>query len=140
MLTNPANWPVGPPLALAIVAAVFYAAGVRRRASVRRRVEWRWRAAAFGAGLLAILVALDSPIDAYDTRFFSVHMTQHVLLMLVAPPLIVLGRPWTPIWQRFPLGFRRAVAASWSRARLGGAAARRRPDSSRGRCPPGSWR
>jgi cytochrome c oxidase assembly factor CtaG len=117
VLTSTANWPVEPATLAAIVAASFvYAAGLRRQASVRRRVERRWRAAAFYAGLFAIVAALDSPIAAYDDRFFSVHMTQHMLLMTVAPPLIVLGRPWAPIWQLLPLALRRVVAGELARA------------------------
>ena len=117
MLTDPANWPLEPALALVAVAAVLYAAGWRRQVATRRRVERRWRAAAFYAGLLAIVGALDSPIGAYDDRYLAVHMTQHILLMLVAPPLIVLGRPWAPIWQLVPLGTRRAVAGELARSR-----------------------
>jgi putative membrane protein len=43
---------------------------------------------------------------------FWVHMGQHVLLLTVAPPLIVLGAPWMSIWRPLPLGFRRAAARS----------------------------
>ena len=115
VLTSAANWPLEPPLALVGLAAVLYALGLRRRAAARRRVEWRWRAAAFYLGLLAVVAALDSPIAAYDDRFFSVHMTQHMLLMAVAAPLIVLGRPWAPTWQALPLALRRRVAGGLAR-------------------------
>lgn len=46
-------------------------------------------------GLGAILVALQSPIERYDTTLFSVHMVQHILLTLVGPPLLALGAPIT---------------------------------------------
>jgi putative membrane protein len=115
VLTNPANWPVGPPLAGIVFVGVLYALGLQRRPRERRDAELRWRAAAFYTGLLALVLALDSPIAAYDNRLFSVHMTQHMLLMMVAPPLIVLGRPWLPVWQPFPLGFRRSVAKQLAR-------------------------
>lgn len=117
ILTDSSNWPLGLPFALILVTAALYALGLRASASARRRVERRWRAASFGAGLLVLLVALDSPVAAYDDRYFSVHMTQHVLLMLVAPPLIVLGRPWLPIWKAVPLGARRAIAGWLAGAR-----------------------
>jgi putative membrane protein len=110
VLTNPANWPIEPPLTGIVLAGILYGLGLKRRPLARRRTELRWRSAAFYAGLLALFAALDSPIAAYDTRLFSVHMTQHVLLMMVAPPLIVLGRPWLPVWQPLPLDFRRSVA------------------------------
>ncbi len=53
------------------------------------------RTVLFLGGLLAIEVALESGIAAYDTTLFSVHMVQHVLLMFVAAPLLVLSAPIT---------------------------------------------
>ena len=53
------------------------------------------RVAAFVAGLLVIEIALQSIIERYDTTLFSVHMVQHVLLTLVASPLLALGAPIT---------------------------------------------
>ena len=57
----------------------------------------RRRTVAFLAGLAAIAVALLSGIDAYDTTLFSIHMVQHLLLTLVAAPLIALGAPITTL-------------------------------------------
>lgn len=53
------------------------------------------RSVAFGAGLLALLVALVSPIDAFADDLFSVHMLQHLLIAFVAAPLLVLAAPGT---------------------------------------------
>lgn len=55
----------------------------------------RRRAAAWLLGLFAVLVALDSGIERYDTTLFSVHMVQHMLLTLVAPPLLLAAGPIT---------------------------------------------
>src|SRR6187551_2283599 len=55
----------------------------------------RRRTVAFLAGMLALAFALISGIERYDTSLFSVHMVQHVLLMLVAAPLIALAAPIT---------------------------------------------
>jgi putative copper resistance protein D len=55
----------------------------------------RWRQLAFLGGLAAIAIALISPIEAYGGELFSVHMLQHLLLELVAAPLLVLGAPAT---------------------------------------------
>jgi len=55
------------------------------------------RTVAFLGGLFAIAVALMSGIERYDTTLFSVHMVQHLVLMLVAAPLIALGAPITQI-------------------------------------------
>jgi cytochrome c oxidase assembly factor CtaG len=57
----------------------------------------RRRSVAFGLGMLAIALAVLSGIDRYDTVLFSVHMVQHVLLALVAAPLIALAAPVTLI-------------------------------------------
>ncbi|MEP7040932.1 MAG: cytochrome c oxidase assembly protein [Chloroflexota bacterium] len=54
-----------------------------------------WRSAAFFAGLAALTVALISPIEVYEGSLFSVHMLQHMLLELVAAPLLLLGAPAT---------------------------------------------
>jgi len=54
-----------------------------------------WRSAAFLGGLAVIGVALTSPIEAYEGQLFSVHMLQHMLLQLVAAPLLLLGAPAT---------------------------------------------
>ncbi len=57
--------------------------------------------ATFTTGVLVIFVAVLSPIHAVgETYLFSVHMTQHVLITLVAPPLLILG---TPDWLIRPL-------------------------------------
>jgi putative membrane protein len=117
VLTNSANWPIEPPLAGILLAGVLYWLGLRRRRPSRRGPDRRWRTAAFYGGLLALFVALDSPVAAYDDRLFSVHMTQHVLLMMVAPPLIVLSRPWLLLWQPISLGVRRSVARQVVRGR-----------------------
>ena len=55
----------------------------------------RRRTVAFLAGMAALAFALLSGIDRYDTTLFAVHMVQHVLLMLVAAPLIALAAPIT---------------------------------------------
>ena len=54
-----------------------------------------WRSAAFLTGLVVLAVALTSPIEAYEGELFSVHMLQHMLLELVAAPLLLLGAPAT---------------------------------------------
>jgi putative copper resistance protein D len=70
-----------------------------------RRVEQRHpgngvpavRSSAFLGGLAAIAIALMSGIGRYDTTLFSIHMVQHLLLMLVAAPLLVLAAPVTQL-------------------------------------------
>jgi len=52
------------------------------------------RSAWFLAGLVVLILALDSPLDALgDAYLFSAHMLQHLLLILVVPPCLLLGTP-----------------------------------------------
>lgn len=91
------GWTFEPTVTLGlVVAALAWLRLVSRvdRAHPANPVPRR-RTAAFLAGLGVIAVALMSGIDAYDTTLFSVHMVQHVLLTLVAAPLIALGAPIT---------------------------------------------
>ena len=87
-----------PPMALllSVVALGLYALGVRRLAGSGGAVS-RWRPVAFSLGLLALVVTLASPIDAYAMSLFWVHMVEHLLLIMVAPTFIVLGKPLTVI-------------------------------------------
>ena len=118
-----AHWSWDPSLIYVTVAAVMYVLGGFRRGTSRGRHPGRagehLRGLAFAAGLASIVIALDSPIDYYSDQLFWVHMTQHLILLTVSPPLILLGRPWPRMWQALPLRIRtsvgRAVAgASWT--------------------------
>ena len=80
----------------------------------------RWpasRTAAFVAGVLVVLVALQSGLDAYDDRLLSAHMLQHVLLLMVAPPLLLLGSPVLLALRALPPQQRPALAALLARTR-----------------------
>jgi len=108
---NLARWSLDPSLVYVVAAAVLYLLGSRGR--------WRptpLQATSFFGGLLAIVVALNSPIDVYADQLFWVHMVQHILLLTVAPPLILLGRPWPRMWRALPLGPRTAVARAVARS------------------------
>lgn len=108
------------PLAVAALAAsaLLYAVGLRRmwRESGRGRGVKVWEAWAYAGGWAALFVALVSPLHPWGRVLFSAHMTQHELLMLVAAPLLVLGRPLVPYLWALPLGWARGVGA-WGRAR-----------------------
>jgi len=83
----------GLVIVLLVIAAGGYGAGfLRLRPHVRARRELDWRAAAFAAGWVTLAIALLSPLDAAAGRSFAAHMVQHEVLMLIAAPLLVLGR------------------------------------------------
>jgi putative membrane protein len=75
-------------------AVLLYLAGVRRYdAAHRPRPFARWRVTAFVAGMLVLWASLVPPLDTYAGRRFAIHMVQHLLLTLVAAPLLTLGAP-----------------------------------------------
>ena len=90
-------WSIEPHVILPLLAAwLVYRMAVRRvNAAHPRNPVPRFRSWAWNGGLLVLAVALCSPIATYDTTLFSVHMVQHILLTLVAAPLLALGAPIT---------------------------------------------
>lgn len=116
--------PVGPhdlwaawnldPLILAglLLTGVAYRRG--RRRSSRSPISTRWRAASFAAALAAVALALLSPLDALSAQLASAHMVQHVLLALVAPPLLVLAAPGHRLLRGVPTPARRRLLR-WQR-------------------------
>ena len=122
----PLDWNLAPwLLVLLALSASGYALGLQRlwtRAGSRRGVRVP-QAACFAFGWLALAAALVTPLDALGSRLFSAHMVQHELLMVVAAPLLVIGRPlatWT--WALPPVRRRvvgrafqnRAWSGAWS--------------------------
>jgi putative membrane protein len=83
------------------IAAGLYGAGSRRLAARGARVRWV-EPVAFWAGWFAAVSVLVPPIDSQATRLFSVHMFQHEMLMLVAAPMLVAGRPIVPMLWALP--------------------------------------
>jgi cytochrome c oxidase assembly factor CtaG/polyferredoxin len=97
------SWPFDPWL----VASLLATAGIYLRGwlALRRRLfsRWDWRQlAAFTGGLGMIFLALGSPIEIYAPFLLQVHMAQHLLLMMVAPPLLWLGEPLIPLLRGLP--------------------------------------
>jgi putative copper resistance protein D len=90
-------WRFDPLVILPLVAigAVYLWAVGRVNRSHSSNPHPAHRSGMFVGGLVAIGVALASPIEAYEGALFSVHMVQHLLLMLVAAPLLLAGAPIT---------------------------------------------
>jgi putative membrane protein len=108
------HWQAAWPLdAEALAVALLYAWATRRL-----RGGWPIaRTVSFITGILCVLVALQSGIGAYDDRLLSVHMVQHMLLLLLAPLLVLGGDPATLILRALPARSRSAGAAVLKRAR-----------------------
>ncbi|MGB3305408.1 MAG: cytochrome c oxidase assembly protein [Thermomicrobiales bacterium] len=73
------------------------------------------RIIAFWCGLLTLFIALASPLDTATATVFSAHMIQHVLLIAVAPPLLLLGSPLTVMMNGLPRSWRRPLARTGTR-------------------------
>lgn len=100
------SWPVNFwATALLVVSALVYLRGwlrIRRLVRTNRDYPRIW---CFAAGLLVIFLATESPLDAFDKLFLSAHMVQHLLLLSVAPPLLLLGQPAVPLLRGLPRQF-----------------------------------
>jgi putative membrane protein len=99
-------------LPLVILAGAFaYAVGIRRLWSNARtvRLVGAAQAAAFGAAVVTLLVALESPLEDAATRDLPWHMVQHLLLLAVAAPLLAVGEPVTVMTRALPDHLRRNV-------------------------------
>jgi len=92
-----------------VVAAALYWLGLKYSidAGLERRFAW-WRPVCFGAGLVAIIIALESPIDTWALTYLWAHMVQHALLIFVAAPLLLFGAPLMPLLRAIPLDARRS--------------------------------
>ncbi|HEU4510674.1 MAG TPA: cytochrome c oxidase assembly protein [Pyrinomonadaceae bacterium] len=92
-----------------VISGVLFVVGLRRlwHEAPKRRSIRTWEALCFAGGWLALFVALVSPVHAWGRVLFSAHMSQHEILMLVAAPLLVLGRP--------VIAFLWALPVDWSR-------------------------
>ncbi len=113
-----AAWSWEPLVVISLVlSAWLYVRGLRAlwRASGPGHGIRRGEALAFGAGWTTLALSLVSPLHQLGGVLFSAHMAQHELLMVVAAPLIVLGRPVIPFLWALSVRWRRAVGI-WSAA------------------------
>ncbi len=104
------SWPFEPWfLSSVVLLVVVYLRGWR---VLHRRDPARWparRLAAFLSGLGMLFLALASPIETFTSLLLQVHMLQHLLIMMVAPPLLWLGAPLFPLL----LGLPRSIRTHW---------------------------
>lgn len=104
-----AAWQLTPDVsAPLLLVAALYAAGALR-GSIRAGAAARH--GAFAGGLLAIFIALQSPIESLADHSLALHEVEHMLLRMVAPMLLVLAEPQAALLRGLPDGLRRRVLA-----------------------------
>ncbi len=113
------SWPFDPWLiVMLLLPAVFY---LRGWCLLHRRDPECWHGgglSAFLSGLIVLFLALASPIEPFAALLLQVHMAQHLLLMMLAPPLVWLGAPLLPLLRGLPQPIRAYWIAPLLRSRV----------------------
>jgi putative membrane protein len=86
-----------PVTSALVLTAVVYLQGWARVRSALPSTASLWRPIAFLGGLLALWIAVGSPLRSLDEEMLVVHMAKHLLVMAVAAPLLLLGAPHLPL-------------------------------------------
>ena len=94
------NWNPLPTLLL-LVAAYLYLNGLNNWERPSHPIGV-WQRISFFTGLFLIFIALQSPLDNLGEHMLSFHQLQHFLLRMMAPLLVLLGAPLTPILRGLP--------------------------------------
>jgi putative membrane protein len=98
-----ASWTAPIPFTLAtILTGIFYLRGWRHLRSAAANAIPSWRAASFLVGVFLIWLPIGSPLALLDEQSLTAHMVQHLLLMTIAPPLILMGAPVMPMLHGLP--------------------------------------
>jgi len=100
------DWTLPLPLTCSIAAfAVIYAVGWIRIRRTRAEQFPLWRLYCFELGMAVLWGAIGSPMDGLADAMLSAHMVEHLLLMSVVPPLVLLGAPAVPLLRGLPRWF-----------------------------------
>lgn len=115
------SWPFAPELLIGVaIATMFYIRGwIQRRDRIGAISAWRH--ASFFAGLFALLIALQSPLDALAEHSFTMHQFQHMFLRAIGPMLLMLAAPQVLLIAGMPEWLRAHVLAPWLASRVAGA-------------------
>ena len=111
------SWDLRPEILVPffVLGALHFAGWLRLRRRSDGRFANGWRLASYTGGILVLALALLSPIAVLSGQLFSVHMVQHLLLMMVAPPLLLLANPFPTFLWALPTRMRIPVAAGFRR-------------------------
>ncbi len=112
-------WNSNPTPSLALfLAAYLYINGLNKWPQPSHPVAL-WQKCCFFAGLFAIFLALQSPIDPLAEHQLSIHQVQHLLLRMIGPLLVLTGAPLTPMLRGLPLWMRQGFVRPVVRSRWG---------------------
>jgi putative membrane protein len=112
------SWAFTPEMVLLSALAVWiYARGIYQRRLVKNPQPW-WRHLLFFSGLTALFLALQSPIDSFAERSFTMHQIQHFLLRMVGPMLVALSRPEGTLVAGLPRAWRKSLLAPLGRSTI----------------------
>lgn len=101
-----ASWPLdGRVIAILLLSAFIYIRGWLKGRQLLRDPNDGMRLLSFLLSLLVLFLATESPLDAFDSLFLSAHMAQHLLLIMIAPPLLLLSHPLLPMLRGLPKRF-----------------------------------
>jgi len=93
-----------------LVAALVYLRGWYQLRNAYPHFVTVWQLAAFMSGVLSLWVATASSLALLDHQMLIAHMVQHLLLMTVAAPLMLIGAPVIMLLQSLPQRFRSSVS------------------------------
>src|SRR5260221_2128936 len=97
------SWSItfGPTFALTLTALLYVRGWFKLRSLAPQRFDG-WRLTSFLGGLFTLFIAISSPLDSFANLLLQGHMVQHLLFMMVAPPLLLLGNPFLPLLTGLP--------------------------------------
>jgi putative membrane protein len=113
-LLNDWSPPIALNIAISLTALLYFRGWLALRRSSPHLLPIS-RLAAFLAATFFLWLAIGSPLSAFDDGSLTAHMIQHILLMLVIPPLVLLGAPSLPLLHGLPQWFVRTVLGSFLR-------------------------
>jgi cytochrome c oxidase assembly factor CtaG/polyferredoxin len=90
-----------PTVGLILLAFIYFRGWLKLRKQVPHRFDG-WRLASFLGGVSIVFLALDSPLDTFSNLLLQAHMIQHLLLMMIAPPFLLLANPFLPLLTGLP--------------------------------------